>query len=190
MAEQTAPLLGLVGMPERSKHSYPHEFSGGQRQRISIVRALALRPRLIICDEAVSALDVSIQAQILNLLRELQGELGLAYLFISHGLGPVKYISDRVAVMYLGKIVETGAREALFSAPKHPYTKALLSCYPIPDPHKRDTPKLVLSGNVPSPVAPPSGCHFHERCPDARPECARREPQLRGCGHMAACHFV
>lgn len=183
-------LLGLVGMPVRSRHSYPHEFSGGQRQRISIVRALALRPKLIICDEAVSALDVSIQAQILNLLKELQAELGLAYLFISHGLGPVKYISDRIAVMYLGKIVETGTREELFSDPRHPYTKALLSCYPIPNPHKRDNPKIVLSGNVPSPVAPPSGCRFHQRCPNARPECAEREPQLRGCGHLAACHFV
>lgn len=183
-------LLSLVGLPARTKNSYPHEFSGGQRQRISIVRAIALRPKLIICDEAVSALDVSIQAQILNLLKELQAQLGLSYLFISHGLGPVKYISDRIAVMYLGRIVEMGTREEIFNHPMHPYTQALLSCYPTPNPHRRDDEKIILEGNVPSPIAPPSGCHFHERCPYARPECASQRPVLQGNeDHKVACNF-
>lgn len=184
-------LLELVGLPAKSKYLHAHEFSGGQRQRISIVRAIALRPKLIICDEAVSALDVSIQAQILNLLKELQKELGLSYLFISHGLGPVKYICDRIAVMYLGRIVEIGTREEIFSNPQHPYTKALLSCYPNPNPHRRNEPKIVLEGNVPSPVAPPSGCHFHERCAYAQERCSKETPCLIGDGnHKIACHLI
>lgn len=183
-------LFDLVGLPADASGRYPHEFSGGQRQRISIVKALALKPELIICDEAVSALDVSIQAQILNLLKEIQGKLGLTYLFISHGLGPVKYISDRVAVMYLGKIVELADTADLFGHPEHPYTQALLSAYPIPNPRKRDTPRIVLEGNPPNPIAPPSGCRFHTRCPYAEKRCAESEPQLCACGngHFVACH--
>lgn len=184
-------LLDLVGLPRASKGRYAHEFSGGQRQRIGIARALSLRPKLIVCDEPVSALDVSIQAQVLNLLKELQKELGLTYLFIAHGLGSVRYISDRVAVMYLGRIVETGPAEALFQQPKHPYTQALMDAFPVPAPRKRQAIRQELQGEVPSPVNVPRGCRFHTRCPHASSRCRDEEPQLDGQGgqHRAACFF-
>lgn len=183
-------LLNLIGLQSASKNRFPHEFSGGQRQRISIARALALRPKLIICDEAVSALDVSIQAQILNLLGDLQKEFGLTYLFIAHGLGAVKYISDRIAVMYLGKIVELAFTEELFNNPLHPYTQALLSAFPVPDPRNREQQRIVLSGNVPDPSNPPAGCSFSTRCPFAKPVCSTQEPSLVNVdGHEVACHF-
>ena len=185
-------LFDLVGLASDAQFRYPHEFSGGQRQRISIVKALVLKPELLICDEAVSALDVSIQAQILNLLKEIQQELGLTYLFISHGLGPVKYVSDRVAVMYLGKIVELAETRELFDHPLHFYTKALLSAYPIPDPKKRDVSRITLDGNVPNPIAPPAGCRFHTRCKHACEKCSCEEPVLRELrpGHWVACHLA
>ncbi|WP_151737017.1 ABC transporter ATP-binding protein ['Paenibacillus yunnanensis' Narsing Rao et al. 2020] len=182
-------LLDTVGIPRSYKQRFPHEFSGGQRQRIGIARALSLNPKLIVCDEPVSALDVSIQAQILNLLKELQQELGLTYLFIAHGLGAVKYISSRIAVMYLGKMVELGTKEQIFGSPRHPYTQALLNAYPIPDPRKRGQERIVLQGDVPSPAAPPSGCRFHTRCPFAQVKCKEEEPLLQGTGHAAACHY-
>lgn len=183
-------LLNLIGLQSASKNRFPHEFSGGQRQRISIARALALRPKLIICDEAVSALDVSIQAQILNLLGDLQKEFGLTYLFIAHGLGAVKYISDRIAVMYLGKIVELAFTEELFNNPLHPYTQALLSAFPVPDPRNREQQRIVLSGHVPDPSNPPAGCSFSTRCPFAKPVCSTQEPSLVNVdGHEVACHF-
>ncbi|MDR3123195.1 MAG: ATP-binding cassette domain-containing protein [Treponema sp.] len=183
-------LLNLIGLSPEFKKRYPHEFSGGQRQRISIARALAMRPEFIICDEAVSALDVSIQAQILGLFRELRGKLGLTYLFIAHGLGAVKYLSDRIAVMYLGKIVELAPTELLFSDPRHPYTQALLSAYPIPDPAKRNQERAVLSGQAPSPANPPSGCAFHTRCPFRQALCSETEPELREEDRrQTACHF-
>ena len=185
-------MFDLVGLASDAQYRYPHEFSGGQRQRISIVKALVLKPELLICDEAVSALDVSIQAQILNLLKEIQKELSLTYLFISHGLGPVKYVSDRVAVMYLGKIVELAETRELFDNPLHFYTKALLSAYPIPDPRKRDVSRITLDGNVPNPIAPPAGCRFHTRCSHACEKCGQEEPVLRELrpGHWVACHFA
>jgi peptide/nickel transport system ATP-binding protein/oligopeptide transport system ATP-binding protein len=185
-------LLELVGLPKSSKNRYAHEFSGGQRQRIGIARALSLRPKLIVCDEPVSALDVSIQAQILNLLKDLQQEFGLTYLFIAHGLGSVRYISDRVAVMYLGRIVEVGPTEELFGRPKHPYTKALLDAFPMPDPRRRQTARQELQGEVPSPLNMPRGCRFHPRCPFAAPQCAAGEPALEphGAEHQAACFLT
>ncbi|MGE7608036.1 ABC transporter ATP-binding protein [Peribacillus frigoritolerans] len=183
-------LLNLVGLPQSYKNRYPHEFSGGQRQRIGIARALSLNPKLIICDEPVSALDVSIQAQILNLLKDLQKELHLTYLFIGHGLGAVKYISDRIAVMYLGRIVEVAKTEEIFRNPKHPYTKALLSSYPIPNPEMRSKERIVIPGDVPSPANPPSGCSFHTRCPIATAICREQAPVLKGKEHSVACFSI
>jgi len=182
-------ILEIVGLTKHHKNRYPHEFSGGQRQRIGIARALILNPKLIVCDEPVSALDVSIQAQVLNLLKDLQAQFQLTYLFIAHGLGAVKYISDRVAVMYLGKIVELGKTEDIFKTPKHPYTKVLLNSYPIPNPHLRNRERLVIQGDVPSPANPPSGCSFHTRCPFAKAICREKTPDLVGNHHSVACHF-
>ncbi|WP_240417263.1 ABC transporter ATP-binding protein [Paenibacillus periandrae] len=180
-------LLEMVGLSKSYKNRYPHEFSGGQRQRIGIARALSLNPKLIVCDEPVSALDVSIQAQILNLLKDLQKELNLTYLFIGHGLGAVRYISDRIAVMYLGRIVEIASKKDIFQNPKHPYTQALLSAYPVPNPHLRSNERIVIQGDVPSPANPPSGCRFHTRCPLAKAICREQEPELKGTRHAAAC---
>ncbi|MGF9695942.1 ABC transporter ATP-binding protein [Paenibacillus sp. MABNR03] len=189
---EASQLMEIVGLSVQGLGKYPHEFSGGQRQRIGIARAVALRPKLIVCDEPVSALDVSIQAQILNLLKDLQREFNLTYLFIGHGLGSVKYMSNRIAVMYLGKVVELAPAQELFSSPRHPYTRALLDAYPIPNPHLRNKERIVLEGDVPSPASPPQGCRFHTRCPLASTKCQEEEPLLTEDifrkGHLYACH--
>ncbi|MBO5210080.1 MAG: ABC transporter ATP-binding protein [Lachnospiraceae bacterium] len=187
-------ILDMVGLPKSVLGRYPHEFSGGQRQRIGIAKALSLNPEFIVCDEPVSALDVSIQAQILNLLRSLQKELDLTLLFVGHGLGAVNYVSDRIAVMYLGKIVEIGEAKEIFNNPIHPYTKALLNAVPVPDPEERELEKRILQGEIGSSTNPPSGCRFHPRCPFATKECSEKEPEMlevTGAGkeHFVACPY-
>ena len=189
--DRVKALLAAVGLKPDHMKRYPHEFSGGQRQRIGVARALALDPQLIICDEPVSALDVSIQAQVINLLEDLQGEFGLTYLFIAHDLSVVRHISTRVAVMYLGKIAELAQTEELFTNPKHPYTEALMSAVPVPDP-AWSVERILLEGDVPSPVAPPPGCYFHPRCRYVKDICKTEEPEYRDLGglHFATCHFA
>jgi oligopeptide/dipeptide ABC transporter ATP-binding protein len=192
-AERVKTLLRWVGLPDDARQRYPHEFSGGQRQRIGIARALALSPKLIICDEPVSALDVSVRAQVINLLEDLKQQFGVSYLFISHDLSVVEHIADRVAVMYLGTIVEAGARDQIWRNPQHPYTKALLAAAPIANPKlARARQRTVLQGELPSPLEPPAGCPFHSRCPIAQASCMSDKPELRavGSGALAACHFV
>jgi oligopeptide/dipeptide ABC transporter ATP-binding protein len=191
--QRVETLLGWVGLPSDARQRYPHEFSGGQRQRIGIARALALNPKLIICDEPVSALDVSVRAQVINLLEDLKGQFGVSYLFISHDLSVVEHIADRVAVMYLGTLVEVAARDQIWRNPQHPYTKALLAAAPIADPKAaRARQRSVLQGELPSPIDPPAGCPFHSRCPIAQDRCKLDRPLLRpvGGGALAACHFV
>jgi oligopeptide/dipeptide ABC transporter ATP-binding protein len=183
---KAAEMLETVGLPKVYLQRYPHELSGGQRQRVGIARALMLEPKLIVCDEPVSALDVSIQAQVLNLLKDLQGEFGLTYVFISHGLGAIKYISDRIVVMYLGKVMETATTAEIFARPRHPYTEILLDAYPEPDPRLRDRPRIIVEGDVPSPANPPAGCVFHTRCPYAQDICRTEVPRLTS---GVACHF-
>jgi len=193
IAERVDTLLGWVGLPADAKQRYPHEFSGGQRQRIGIARALALNPKLIICDEPVSALDVSVRAQVINLLEDLKTRFGVSYLFISHDLSVVEHIADRVAVMYLGTLVELGGRDQIWRTPQHPYTKALLAAAPIANPRlARARQRTVLQGELPSPLDPPAGCPFHSRCPIAQERCKAERPPLRQVanGALAACHFI
>lgn len=190
LEQRVRELMDKVGIRPEFYHRYPHQFSGGQRQRVGIARALALNPKLIVCDEPVSALDVSIQAQILNLLHDLQQELGLTYLFISHDLSVVRYISNRVCVMFLGKVCEIRDTDSLYANPCHPYTKFLLDSTPQPDPNRRKEDRALLTGEIPSPINPPSGCRFHPRCPFAQEICKTQEPELKPCtGGMCACHF-
>ncbi|MBM7566054.1 ABC transporter ATP-binding protein [Paenibacillus sacheonensis] len=191
LKERVKELMEMVGLNSRHLERYPHAFSGGQRQRIGIARALATNPKFIVCDEAVSALDVSVQAQIINLLQDLQEKLHLSYLFISHDLGVIQHISNRVGVMYVGKMVETAATKELFRNPQHPYTEALLSAKPVPDPRKKSN-RIILAGEVANPANPPSGCYFHPRCPYAQDICKSQAPEWKqvGEGHYSACHFA
>lgn len=189
--ERVLEMMSLVGLTEEQMNRYPHEFSGGQRQRIVIARAIILGPEFVVCDEPVSALDVSVRAQVLNLLKELQEKRSLTYMFISHDLSVVKYISDRIAVMYLGRVAELATKDELYDSPLHPYTKALLAAIPIPE-VGRNREGVQLEGDVPSPINPPSGCYFHTRCPYAKDICSKEKPELREVhpGHWCACHFA
>lgn len=191
LKEKVLELMDAVGVPGEFLYRYPHQFSGGQRQRIGIARAIALHPSFVICDEPVSALDVSIQSQVLNLLKDIQAQYGLTYLFISHDLSVVRFISNRVCVMFLGKVCEIGDSELIYQNPLHPYTKFLMDAIPIADPRCRDVEKPLLTGEIPSPVNPPKGCRFHTRCPYATDRCRQEEPVLREVsGRMVACHQV
>ncbi len=187
---RVAELLELVGLSPEAMAKYPHQFSGGQRQRVGIARALALNPEFIVCDEAVSALDVSIQAQVLNLLKDLQEQFSLTYLFITHDLSVVRHLADRVSVMFLGKSMEIGNTGEIFASPRHPYTKFLISAVPVPDPRKRNREKMILQGDIPSPINLPSGCRFHTRCPYVQPRCRKEEPPfIFSEGRGVACHY-